>query len=139
VYEKFMSEMWKPTGRAFREGKPDEALRVTLDYFVGPGAADQIPPEFRAQLLSNMREWQALTTSADAFPYVQPAVVRRLKRPVLLLTGERTYPIAQIIEPELARLLPMGERKVITDGTHEMCSEHPARCAEAIRAFLERR
>jgi pimeloyl-ACP methyl ester carboxylesterase len=138
VYDRFMATMWNPTGRAFREGKPDEALRLTVEYFIGPGAGEPMPAELRAALLPNLREWQALTTSADALTYVKPADVRRLKRPVLVVTGERTYDIAKILDPELARLLPSARRTIISEGTHEMCTEHPDRCADAIRSFLGR-
>jgi pimeloyl-ACP methyl ester carboxylesterase len=54
-------------------------------------------------------------------------------------TGERTYPVAKIIDPELARLLPHGRHSIIPAGTHDMCTEQPAACTAAIRAFLARR
>ena len=44
------------------------ALRVSLDFFVGPGGFDQIPSTSRTVMLDNVREWRALTTSRDAFP-----------------------------------------------------------------------
>ena len=92
----------------------------------------------RDGLLANVREWQALTTSADAFTHVEPAEVQTLKRPALVMTGEKTYAIAKIVDPRLASLLPRAERTIIPDGTHEMCTEYPDRCAAAIRAFLSR-
>jgi pimeloyl-ACP methyl ester carboxylesterase len=139
VFDRLMSDMWRPAGRAFKARDTTEALRVTLDYFAGPGSLDQIPPEFRARLLSNIREWEALTTSADAFPAVARRDVQRLTLPVLVLSGGRTYPIAKLIDPELALLLPNAQHTVIPDGTHDVCSEQPPACAAAIRAFLTRR
>jgi pimeloyl-ACP methyl ester carboxylesterase len=136
VYDDFMSRLWTPAGRSFKAGDAAGALRVTLDYFVGPGAADSIPEAFRAQLLSNIREWEALTTSSDAFPRVERSEVGRLDVPVLILTGENTYPIAKIVDPELARLLPAGRREIIAGGTHDMCTEKPAGCATAIGGFF---
>jgi len=136
VYDEFMSRLWTPAGRSFKAGDTAGALRVTLDYFVGPGAADSIPEAFRAQLMANIREWQALTTSPDAFPRVERSEVGRLDVPVLVLTGENTYPIAKLVDPELARLLPAGRREIIPGGTHDMCTEKPAACAAAIGGFL---
>jgi pimeloyl-ACP methyl ester carboxylesterase len=136
VFEDFMSRLWVPAGRAFKERDRNQALRLTFDYFMGPEASAAVPPEVRAQIAGNLREWEALTTSADAFPMVAKDDVRKLKRPVLLLTGERTYPVAKIIDPELERLLPDARRTVIPEGTHDMCAEQPPACAAAMRAFL---
>jgi len=137
LYDAFYGGTWQPTGRAFRAGNPAEALRVTLDFFLGPGGADRIPEEFRTVLLGNIREWQALTTSTDAFPPITREQVRKLLPPVLMLSGGRTYPMLALIDAELERQLRNGRRKVIPDGTHDVCSEQPSICAAAIRSFLD--
>jgi pimeloyl-ACP methyl ester carboxylesterase len=131
-----MDGVWEPARRAFRDGDTPRALRVTLDYFVGPGAADQIPPEFRSMLLGNIREWEALTTSSDAFPILPREDVRRVTIPTLMLSGANSYSIGKLIDAELARVLPNVQRVIVPDATHETCNEQPAFCAETIRSFL---
>jgi pimeloyl-ACP methyl ester carboxylesterase len=137
LYDALFVDTWQATGRAFRAGNPTEAMRVTLDYFMGPGAADRIPEEFRTVLFGNIREWQALTTSTDAFPAITRAQVRKLSLPVLMLSGGATNPVHALTDAELERQLRNGRRKVIADGTHDVCSEQPSVCAAAIRAFLD--
>ncbi len=138
LFDEFHGGMWQGAGRAFERGDPAGALRISLDYFVGPGAIDKIPPEFRSALLANIREWQALTTSRDAFPPITREQVRSLKIPVLMLSGGKTYPMLRLTDDELERHLQSGERQIIANGTHDVCSEEPAVCAKSIRAFLGR-
>jgi pimeloyl-ACP methyl ester carboxylesterase len=137
LFDQFYAGTWQPAGQAFRKGDPKEALRVTLDYFVGPGSADTIPAEMRTALLGNLREWQALTTSSDAFPPVSREQIRKLPMPVLMLSGGKTYPMLRLVDAELERQLAHGRRQVIPDGTHDVCTEQPSVCAAAIRAFLD--
>jgi pimeloyl-ACP methyl ester carboxylesterase len=139
LYEEFYTGTWQGAGHAFERGDTAQALRVTLDFFAGPGVADRLPAEFRALLLSNIREWEALTTSTDPFPLLTPEQVRRLEVPVLVLSGGRSYPMLQAIDAELERLLPAGSRVVVPDATHDLCTEQPDTCAAAIREFLATR
>ncbi|MEP6994998.1 MAG: alpha/beta hydrolase [Acidobacteriota bacterium] len=132
----FFGGMWGPAGVAFRRGDTTEAMRLTLDYFIGPGALAELPAEIRSVLFSNAREWQALTTSRDAFPAIARAEVHRLDRPVLMISGGRTLPMLRATDAELERQLPRVRRIVVPDGTHDVCSEQPAVCATEIRRFL---
>jgi pimeloyl-ACP methyl ester carboxylesterase len=138
LFNEFYGGTWQGTGKAFERGEPMEALRISLDYFVGPGGIDKIPAEFRSALVANIREWQALTTSRDAFPSITREQVRSLKVPVLMLSGGKTYPMLRLTDDELERQLQNGRRQIIPNGTHDVCSEEPSVCAAAIRAFLIR-
>ncbi len=137
VYDEFMSRLWTPAGRSFKAGDTAGALRVTLDYFVGPEAADSIPEAFRAAApVQHPRMGRRSRRRRTRSRRVERSEVGRLDVPVLVLTGENTYPIAKIVDPELARLLPAGRREIIAGGTHDMCTEKPAACAAAIGGFL---
>ncbi len=72
LYDEFVGGTLEPAGLAFRRGDTTEAMRLTLDFFIGPGSPTTLPAELRAVLFANVREWQALTTSRDAFPAVSP-------------------------------------------------------------------
>jgi non-heme chloroperoxidase len=137
VFEEFMTNIWRPAGQAFRRGDDEQALRLTTDYFVGKGAFDQLPQKLRTILMDNIREWKALTTSRDAFPTLLAEQVKRITMPVLMLTGERTLKIHQLVNDDLERLLPNGER-VRIDATHEMWEEKPEECRRATLAFLSK-
>ncbi|MEP6607966.1 MAG: alpha/beta hydrolase [Burkholderiaceae bacterium] len=138
LYDEFFL-MWNATRDAFVRGDSEAALRRSLDWFLGPGGMDQVPPEDLAMLKSNIKEWRALTTSSDAFPKITRDEVNGIKIPVLMISGGKSYPILQLIDAEIERRLANGRRLIVPDGTHDVCSEQPVVCADAIGAFLASR
>jgi pimeloyl-ACP methyl ester carboxylesterase len=138
LFDEFMDNIWKPVGDAFRRGEKEQALRLTLNYFAGPGVFDQIPQVQRDILMSNIQEWQALTMSRDANPPLSRESVRRIKAPVFMLSGGQTMNILKFVDSELQPLLAKVERVVIPNATHEMWSEQPEACRRAVLAFLAR-
>jgi non-heme chloroperoxidase len=128
--------MWNAACDAFIKGNSEAALRVTLDWFLGPNSIDQVSPGDLAVLNSNMKEWQALTTSQNAFPRITPEEVHGMRIPVLMISGGRSYPILHLIDGEIEKRLSFGRRIIVADGTHDVCSEQPAVCADAIRDFI---
>lgn len=137
-YDRVFSELIAPAAAAFRAGDRERALRVTMDFFAGHDAIDQFPEEMLDALRSNLREWEAIMTSTDGFPLVARVDVRRLKAPVLMIGGGRTYSFQRITDAELARLVPRVDRTIVENGTHEVCSEQPGACAAAIREHVSR-
>ena len=63
-----MTDSWRRHARHSDRHDPDGALRLSLDYLAFPGAMDALPPDIIEVLRSNMREWEAIMTSTDAFP-----------------------------------------------------------------------
>lgn len=144
LYSDFMNNMWDPTGREFRQGNAEKAMRITFDWFGRngylidgkPARFDALPAETRDFVMQNALEWQALTTSADPFPMLERADVSAVKVPVLLMSGTNTMPINKRIDEELKRLLPNAETVVIRDATHEMWAERPDECRARVAAFF---
>lgn len=136
LFDEFYHRTWEAAGRAFTQGDPTTALRISLDFFAGPGGFDRLPPEARSEVMGNIREWEALTTSRDAFPAISRQQIATLKTPVLMISGGKTYPMLHLLDGELERHLRNGRRLVVPDGTHDVCSEQPSVCAVAIHAFL---
>jgi len=138
LFNEFMDNVWKPVGAAFRRGEKEQALRLTFNYFVGAGVFDQVPETQRNYWRSNIREWQALTTSRDAVPPLSREDVKRIKAPVLMISGGQTMNILKFVDSELQPLLSNGERLVIPNATHDMWNEQPEVCRRAVLGFLSR-
>ena len=144
LYADFMDNMWIPTGREFRRGKSEQAMRVTIDWFGKngylidgkPAQFATLPVEARDFMMANALEWQALTTSSDAYPTLDRAAVKAITVPILLMSGEKTLLINQRIDAELQRLLPKAEVLVIPNATHEMWAEQPDLCRAQVSAFI---
>lgn len=143
LFTEFMSKVWKPSARGFRE--QDEAgVKAAVDGFgeLGYSGTDQkmtfatLPPEARSALLENAREWRALTMSKDAFPALPLSIVKRIKAPTLLLSGQRSLKLANLIDRRLEGLLPQAQRIILANATHEMWNEYPEECRNAAMAFF---
>ena len=117
---------------------------LTVDWFGKNGyliegkAAqfDALPTATRGFLMENALEWQALTTSSDAFPMLDRAAVKAMKVPTLLMSGQNTMQMNKLIDAELERLLPKAETVVIQGATHEMWAEQPDACRARVAAFF---
>jgi non-heme chloroperoxidase len=146
LYEDFMRNMWLPAGREFRAGHAEQAMRVTIDWFGRngyviegrPARYETLSAEVRDFMTENALEWQALTTSANAFPMIDRKAVRAIRTPVLLMSGENILPMNKLIDAELRRLLPQAEVAIIPGATHEMWAERPDECRAGAVAFFER-
>jgi pimeloyl-ACP methyl ester carboxylesterase len=143
VFTEFMNRVWEPTVRGFRAG--DEAgLKAAIDGFgeLGYSGTDQqmtfatLPPAIRNSLVENALEWRALTISKDPFPDLPLSVVRRIRAPTLLLSGQRSLTLHGLIDTQLERLLPRKERIIVTNATHEMWNEYPEECRSAALLFF---
>src|SRR5712671_669226 len=133
-----------PVRTAFRHHQPATALHITVDWFgsrESPPSGktvtyDALPADVRSVLRRDIREWEALTTSRDAFPPLLREQARQIHKPVLLLSGSRSVPAFRLIAAELARTLPSVEFVVLEGATHEMWSEAPQQLTEKILPFL---
>jgi pimeloyl-ACP methyl ester carboxylesterase len=137
VLTEFMTTFWEPVGEAFRQGDKELALRISLNHFLGADVLDDLPPEVRQPLEENLGGWEAFTTSHDCFPMLEKERVAQLPMPILLLGGANTSPLNQLVNAELERLLPQAQQVTIPDATHEMWSEQPDACGEAVLHFLQ--
>lgn len=135
LYEDFMA-MWSASAEAFARDDSVAALRAAVDWFVAPGVFERLPPNFLTRLISNVAEWRALTTSPTAFGVIAPADLHALSVPVLMITGGRSYPLFRLVDDEVERHLPDVRRIIVPEGTHDVCSEQPSTCAEALRDFI---
>ena len=77
-------------------------------------------------------------TTGELFPALDPQAIRKIEAPVLLLSGEKSYPFLKLIDEELARLLPDNRRIVLQGATHRMWFEQPEVCGKAALDFLSR-
>lgn len=138
AHDQFYAAVMTPSAAAFADEDPVRALTVALDFFVGPDGINQIPADFRDMLLANVEDWRAITTAPQSLPRVTREQIATIPVPVLLISGGKTADVHRLIDPEIERVITNAKRVIIADGTHDMCSEHPAACAAAIADFIGR-
>ncbi len=137
-FEKFMANAWIPIGKAFLE-KGDRAGLEATSQWAFQTTLDSVPDIWRNYMIQNVKEWRALTTSADAYPKIEYALVQNLTMPVLLLSGaQNTGKSSDIIDIQLSRLIPNNKRVIIANAGHEVFVDNPKQTNAAILAFLEK-
>jgi pimeloyl-ACP methyl ester carboxylesterase len=127
----------KQARAAFEKGETEGAIRAVVDAS-HEGTYEKIPKPFRALLLRNAPELEALVTSDDMYPALDRDAVRKIAVPTLLLSGEKSPQSQKLIDEELERLLPeQGRQRVmIRDADHDMWFKQPKACRKAVLEFL---
>jgi esterase len=77
-----------------------------------------------------------LARSENPYPDVSRDRVRRLKMPVLVITGEKTIAIHREIDGELVRLIPRARSSTIPNAGHGSPRENPEAFTEVVENFL---
>ncbi len=136
LYDEFMNNVWNPAGNAFKKNENEQALRLTVRYFAGADVFYQAPETLREYWKANSKEWQALTTSTDAFPELPREDIKKIKAPVLMLSGENTLNILKFVDNKLQPLFVKGERVIFKKASHDMWSEQPGMVRQTVLTFL---
>ena len=132
--------MVEPMKAAFRKGDREEGLRVFVDFVLDdPQAWDKMSAAARQDALNHAHEWDVMMTTGSLFPELDPEVVRKIRVPALLLSGEHSYPFLKLIDEELERLLPRSRRIILRGATHRMWFEQPEACRNAVLDFWRER
>lgn len=128
-----------PMQEAFRRGDRDAGIGAFLAYVLNdPHAWEKIPQSGRQQMLRSAREWDVMMTTGTIFPDITPREVRKIKTPVLLLSGAKSYPFLGLITEELARLLPNNQSIVFPNAGHQMWYQEPEQCRKDVEEFINR-
>jgi len=129
--------MVAPMRAAFANGDRQAGIRAFMAYvFDDPQAWDKMPASSRSQTLRDAHEWDVMMTRGDLFPTLEPRSIRKISVPALLLSGEKSYPFLNLIDQEVARLLPHGHRLIVRGAGHQMWYQQPELCREAAETFM---
>ena len=131
-------KMVAPMRRAFRGGDREGGVAVFIDYvFNNPHAWQQMNPAAREETMRDAHEWDVMLTQGELFPDLKPEAVQKIKAPILLLSGSKTFEFLKLIDEELGHLLPDSRRIVLPGATHHLFYEQPEKCRSVIFEFLQ--
>lgn len=139
MFEDIQHRMIEPMRTAFANRQPEAGVRVFVDYVKeDPSAWNRMSASSKAETMRDAHEWEVMMTSGELFPDIEPEVIRKINVPVLLLSGQDSYPFLNLIDEELLRLIPNSERIILHGATHQMLYDRPAICEDEILTFLRR-
>jgi pimeloyl-ACP methyl ester carboxylesterase len=138
-FEDIEQRMIQPMRSAFLNKEPEEGVHRFIDYVKDdPTAWNRMPASSKAETMRDAHEWEVMMTTGELFPPIQPEAISKINVPVLLLSGQDSYPFLNLIDEELLRLIPNSERIVLHGATHQMLYDKPVICDAEILTFLRR-
>ncbi len=136
--DEFLENVWERAGEMARRGETESAIRVFVDGVVEEGAYDSFPSEIQNLIKQNACEFEVETSSPDFWTQFTCEDAQGVTAPTLLLTGDRSLEMFQLIVDELARCLPNNESKRVPETTHEVTSDNPDAYNDIVLDFLAR-
>ncbi len=122
----FELEVREPARAAFLRGDRETAVRLLTGGIVGAKASGDLSPRAMRQRIDNERSIRMLTLSSDEFPMLEPASLRALRMPTLLLAGAQTPPIHDVVFRHLCQVMTQAKVHRIPDAGHGAARDNPA-------------
>ena len=135
----FMSSSISPAAEAFRAGNNEKGVSVFIGGVTGDSSFfSKLPPEVKNMVMTNVLELRGIALSKNVFPPVSCDDLKKIKTPVLVMTGEKTQPLFSIINEELSRCLVNKEKVILSNATHGLEMENPADFNKIVLAFINK-
>lgn len=134
----FYTRALDPARAAFTRGDSVAALRAYYDAVTGPGRFDNLPAPNRTALLAHSFELrrEMVANRVEYYPTMTCLELGRITTPVLLVRGERSPRMFQLISDELARCLRNDTTAVVPGAGHAVHATNPAYYNQAVYRYL---
>ncbi len=136
LYHRFISEIWRPAGHAFRKGHAARAMEILIDGMCGRPLFARLPFTAARSIMRNAQSMKALVFSRNPFPSLAPADLANLTMPVLLVAGEHTTAIHRRVNRALAGLISQAVSSTIPGASHTSPREKPGAFNALVLRFL---
>ena len=134
----FYTNALDPARAAFARGDSVAGLRFFVDGTAGRGAFERLPAGTRANMLAHTFEMrrEMLAERQDYYPTVSCAELGRITTPVLIVRGERSPRMLQLISDELARCLRSDTTVIIPGAGHPPHAGNPSYYNQVVARFI---
>jgi pimeloyl-ACP methyl ester carboxylesterase len=139
IIRNFMSASISPAAEAFRSGNNQKGVSA----FIGGVSGDsnffsKLPPEAQNMIMNNVLELRGIALTKNIFPPVHCDDLKKIKTPVLIMTGEKTLLLFSIINEELNKCLTNKEKAILSNATHGLEMENPVDFNKIVLAFIDK-
>lgn len=137
VRETFECNVLRPAAQAFKCGEVEPAVHLLIEGINGTEPSSANTSDGVKRRLENARAMRMLSLSTNPFPVVDPLRLRSFDKPTLLLAGEKTQPIHDLIFQGLVDLMPQAANARIPDAGHGSHRDSPAAFNQIVLDFLK--
>ncbi|HEX6168849.1 MAG TPA: alpha/beta hydrolase [Chitinophagaceae bacterium] len=139
IIDKFMKTSIIPAADAFKSGDNQKGVSVFIGGVTGDSNFfSKMPSEAQAMIMSNVLELRGIALSKDIFPPISCEDLKKIKTPVLLMTGEKTLLLFNAVNEELNKCLPNKEKVILSNATHGLEMENPVDFNKIVLAFIDK-
>lgn len=139
IIDKFMKSSIIPAANAFRSGDNQKGVSLFVGGVIGDSSFfSKMPPEAQAMIMSNVLELRGIALSKNIFPPVSCEDLKKIKTPVLIITGEKTLLLFNAINEELNKCLTNKEKVILSNATHGLEMENPVDFNKIVLAFIDK-
>jgi pimeloyl-ACP methyl ester carboxylesterase len=137
IRDRFLAEVWGPAGEVLQDGKMESGVRTFIDGLFGDGAFDNLPDEVHRLIMDNTPEFK-LETATEAFwtPFTRDDAAQ-VDTPTLLVSGDSSLRMFQLIVDELESSLPHSEQVRFPDTSHDVPAEQPTAFNDLVTEFID--
>lgn len=127
-----------PARQAFEAGDDARAVWLLTEGILGGTDLGQQSTAAMGRRLENAESLRRVTLSSDEFPALDMTRLAALEVPVLLLSGERTPPIHDVVFRALVQALPHAESHKVPGAGHGVARDQPGAFNALVLDFLVR-
>lgn len=121
---RFRETVIEPANAAFRQG--DDALGAALMTGGINGSASPVTAgPAMVRRLQNVRAMRMLALSSNEFPLLPPAALGALSMPILLVCGEQTEPIHDVVFRNVGAAMPQARQSRVAHAGHGVARDQP--------------
>ena len=139
VMNNFIKTSIAPAADAFRSGNNEKGVSVFIGGVVGDSSFfSKMPHEAQAMVMSNVLELRGIALAKNIFPPISCDELKKIKTPVLVMTGEKTHSFFSVINEELSKCLTNKEKVILPNATHGLEMENPVDFNRIVLEFIDK-
>lgn len=120
------------------EGKDEQGVKEFLRVNVGSDVFDSLPAKARTEILDNVRTLEPMLRTAFDTSLFDCERARTIATPTLLIRGEFSPEISQMVAGRLEACLPNAELVILPGASHGLQMERPAEFNRVVEEFLSK-
>lgn len=143
IINNFVSTSITPAAEAFRAGNNEKGVSVFIGGVTGDSSFfSKMPPEAQGMVMTNVLELRGIALTKNMtkniFPPISCDDLKKIKTPVLIMTGEKTQLLFSAVNEELSKCLTNKEKVILSNATHGLEMENPVDFNRIVLAFIEK-
>jgi len=118
-----------------KENDYERGVRGFVDFVRGEAAYDRLSAESKERMLQNSKTLLYELTTPERDPFSAEDACK-IRTPTLLLNGENSPFMFQVITRELGKALPISDIAVVKNASHSMHAQNPSEYDARVAKFL---